>query len=268
MWLWSRESIQLAISRDHVAVSNRDARSAASTPVKSPISSLIPIESAIASCVAGKRGMNLAVDIVVSDAYARFWIVVPPKNASTRSDLRICTLWRFEELFGESPQGWNVQADWHATRPFVACALPLALTDAIRSAIPSRRVRIQRCVPRFIAEWQTQHRQCRHRDTWFAVSNDSTLTVALIQKQKIVYVRKMVLHACEETQLHTIASALRSIALQQGALPPRNVYLCGDICATSQPAEIEGFKFDWVAGATARTPTTGAPRTMLEAPDR
>lgn len=266
MWRWSRETAQLQIARDHVALCPRDVRSTAAQLRKHPVTGLATVEDAITSCLAEGHGSNLDVDIVVSDAYARFWIVVPPNNATTRGDLRLCALWRFEELFGESPAAWNLQADWHATRRFMACAVPLALTDAIRSALSSRRIRIQCCVSRFVAEWNRHHRRVRKHDTWFGVSNDSIVTMALVQDQRIAHVRKVRQPSGEEMQLDTLASALRCVALQHEARLPESVLLCGDMPATRQATGIEGFHFEWVDGDARPSGNPESPAATLEGP--
>lgn len=254
MWHWSREAAQLLVARDHVSFCRSSATSAAVPCVKSPMSSLASVEDAVASCLTEVQETTLAVDIVVSDVYVRFWIVVPPQNVSTRRDLRLCMLLRFEELFGESPDAWNFQADWSATKPFMACAVPLALTTAIRSAMSPHRFRIRRCVPRFVAEWNMHCWRFHQGDKWFGVSGDSTITIALVQGRQIAHVRKVRQQLDDEIHPDTIVSALRNLALHDETRSPEIVLLSGDVPETWHGTNIGGFRFELASGATPRVP--------------
>nr|WP_244100406.1 DUF4917 family protein [Burkholderia ambifaria] len=157
MWQWSREIVQLVVAQDHVSFFRRSAMNAVGPVVQLSVPILASVEDAVASCFADEQKTKFAVDIVVSDAYTRFWIVVPPKNVSTRRDLRLCMLLRFEELFGDSPDNWSLQADWHATRPFMASAIPLSLVNAIRTGMSSRCLSVRRCVPHFVSSIQNSY---------------------------------------------------------------------------------------------------------------
>lgn len=249
MWQWSREAAQLVVAQDHVSFCRRPATDAVAPVVQSSVPILTSVEDAVASCLADQPKTKFPIDIVVSDAYARFWIVVPPRNASTRRDLRLCMLLRFEELFGDSPDIWSLQADWHATKPIIASAFPLSLINAIRSGISSSRMGVKRCVPRFVAEWNRHCRSFRQGEAWFAVSNDSAFTVALIQNRRISFIRKVRQQFGEEADLSTVASTLRSLALHYDGPAPQTVILSGDVPVTWHGTDIGGFHFKRPQGA-------------------
>ncbi|WP_175884279.1 hypothetical protein [Burkholderia sp. BCC0044] len=252
MWQWSRETVQLVVAQDHVSFFRRSAMNAVGPVVPLSVPILASVEDAVASCFADEQKTKFAVDIVVSDAYTRFWIVVPPKNVSTRRDLRLCMLLRFEELFGDSPDNWSLQADWHATRPFIASAIPLSLVNAIRTGMSSRCLSVERCVPHFVAEWNKYYRSFHQGETWFAVLSDSTFTAALIQNRQIGFIRKVQHQIGEETSLNTVVSTLRCLALHHHGSSPQTVILSGDVPEAWHGTDIAGFHFKRVQGVTVQ----------------
>ncbi|MBR8279078.1 hypothetical protein [Burkholderia vietnamiensis] len=248
MWQWSRETAELVVAQDHVSFCRRSAMNTVVPIAQSSAPIWASIEDAVASCLADEPKTKYAADIVISDAYARFWIVVPPKNASTRRDLRLCTLLRFEELFGDSPVNWSLQAVWHATKPFLACAIPLPLLNAIRTGMSSHRLSVQRCVPHFVAEWNRHCRSFQQGEKWFAVSGDSTLTAALVRDRRIRFIRTVRYQSCDEIPLNTIVSTLRSLTLHHDGRSRRTVILSGDVPETCHGIDIGGFHFRRVQG--------------------
>ena len=66
------------------------------------------------------------------DAATRYFMVTPPHNATRIADCASAAGQRFQEIYGEAPQAWEITADWDARLPFLACAAPRALLDALR----------------------------------------------------------------------------------------------------------------------------------------
>ncbi len=72
-----------------------------------------------------------ACRIVLADEWARYFIVTPASNTQSLLDCQASAQMRFQALFGETPSGWQIQAKWHASKAFLACALPQALLEML-----------------------------------------------------------------------------------------------------------------------------------------
>ena len=249
MWHWSRKSAQLAIERDRITLFKLNGKASAPQPVRThPICGLPSVADALQSCLSSIQATTSTVRISVSDFYARFWIAHPPAEATTRLDLSTSALWRFEELFGESAATWNIQADWKATRPFIACGLPRLLTDAIAAAASANRIGVVSCLPRFVAEWNDHRRQLRRCDSaWLVALADSTATIALLRRREIDQIQQIRCHAGSGVDLDALTAALRALSLQAGHACASTVMLCGDVPDEWHAVQNKEYRFERVA---------------------
>lgn len=248
MWHWSRESAHLAIERDRITLYKRNGKASSPEPIRShPICGLPSMADALQSCLRGIKPTTSTVRISVSNFYARFWIAQPPADATTRLDLSTSTLWRFEELFGESAATWNIQADWDARRPFFACALPRLLTDAIAAATSANRIGVLSSLPRFVAEWNDHRRQLRRYDSvWLAVLADSTATIALLRRREIAQIQQVRCRSGSGVDLDALTAALRALSLQDGYACGSTVILCGDVPDEWHAVQNKEYRFERV----------------------
>jgi len=268
VWHWSRKSAQLAIERDRITLFKLNGKASAPQPVRThPICGLPSVADALQSCLSSIQATTSTVRISVSDFYARFWIAHPPAEATTRLDLSTSALWRFEELFGESAATWNIQADWKATRPFIACGLPRLLTDAIAAAASANRIGVVSCLPRFVAEWNDHRRQLRRCDSawlvaewndhrrqlrrcdsaWLVALADSTATIALLRRREIDQIQQIRCHAGSDVDLDALTAALRALSLQAGHACASTVMLCGDVPDEWHAVQNKEYRFERVA---------------------
>ena len=128
------------------------------------------------------------VTIVLSDDLVRLWQVTPPAGASRMADLQGATALRFHALFGGAPGGWKIQADWSATQPFLAAAVPQPLLDALAGAARSHRFHIVEVVPQFVAALN-QYRKLRRPGAWFGLVHGGVLSVAAYDGKQLAAVR-------------------------------------------------------------------------------
>jgi hypothetical protein len=80
--------------------------------------------------------------VVLSDELVRLWQVTPPQGAARMADLEAASALRFQSLFGASPAGWAIRADWSATQPFLASAVPQDLLERLQLAAVSHGFRV------------------------------------------------------------------------------------------------------------------------------
>ena len=123
------------------------------------------------------------VDVVLDDAVARFLVVRPGEGVDSLSDLRAIVAARLEDLFGLDATAWRIEADWQARRPFLACALPIDLLQAVRDTLPAAR-RIAPAIVHCLAELRT-----RQSAGWLLHATAAQVTVARVAGGTVTLVR-------------------------------------------------------------------------------
>lgn len=187
----------------------------------------------------GLVGRNLSV--VVDDRLARIFMVQPPAQLTRLSDLRRVTTMRFSNLYGVEAKDWVIEADWHNQRPFMACALPTALTHALQTACASHRVNLLVVAPGLVDVWNRCAAQIPQQDSWLVVERDGHVSIAIAQQQHVVAVRTglpPLPHAMDDMRLQ-----LRRVALLQGLPEPINIHVHGDGLDKWHGISIDGQQF-------------------------
>jgi len=154
------------------------------------------LPGALAVLLAGQDVAGMAVCFVLSDELVRMWQVQPPVQAARLADLEGAAALRFHTLYGETPAAWHISADWNASAPFMAAAIPRLLKATIENAAGQQGLTVTAIVPHFVAAWNRHARALKH-GAWFGVVQSGVLALA----------------ACEEGQLR----AVRHVALPHGA---------------------------------------------------
>jgi hypothetical protein len=120
------------------------ARRAALLPAGAALDKVLlePIDAAKVETVAAalaslrEQAKTGAVVVVLDDALAKLFVVRPAVGVKSLVELKSLVAARFEDLFGFEASSWCIEAAWQATRPFLACALPVALRAAVTGALP------------------------------------------------------------------------------------------------------------------------------------
>jgi hypothetical protein len=117
------------------------------------------------------------VSMVLADELTRMWRVTPPSGAAHMADLEAAAGLRFQSLYGETPTGWQVTADWSATQPFFAAAVPRALLASLQAVARDYSLSIVAIEPRFVSAWNRSRRGLK-QGAWFGHVHDQLLTLA------------------------------------------------------------------------------------------
>ncbi len=118
-----------------------------------------------------------SVSIVLADELTRMWRVTPPPGTEHMADLQAAAGLRFQSLYGETPAAWQVAADWSATQPFFAAAVPRALLAVLQAVAQDCKLSIVAIEPRFISAWNRSRRGLK-QGAWFGHVHDELLTLA------------------------------------------------------------------------------------------
>lgn len=113
---------------------------------------------------------------ILADELTRMWRVTPPAGAARMADLEAAAGLRFQSLYGETASAWQVSADWNATAPFFAAAVPRALLAALDAVAQDCRLTIVAIEPRFVSAWNASRRALK-AGAWFAHVHDNLLTL-------------------------------------------------------------------------------------------
>jgi len=120
------------------------------------------------------------LDILVSDALVRYWILARPAGLAGAAALDFYAADRFEEIFGDDPAAWVLRVDPlpHADR-WLACAVPVIFAVDLPRLAEEKGWRLRSVQPRFVSEY---NRHCRTLgpDTIFCVASHESTTIGLI----------------------------------------------------------------------------------------
>ncbi|WP_126446463.1 hypothetical protein [Sulfuricystis multivorans] len=121
-----------------------------------------------------------AIEISVSDALARYWILDCPAGLASVAELDLYAAERFAALFGEDPARWVLRYDPDPTaRAWLACALPAAVAVDLPRRAAERGWRPRRIQPQFVRAY---NRHCRRleRTVAFCLAGEESTTIGLI----------------------------------------------------------------------------------------
>lgn len=178
---------------------------------------------------------------VLADELVRMWTVVPPPQAARMADLQAGAAFRFEHLYGEPADGWRIAADWNATGPFMAAAIPQALWAAILRAAALQRLAVTAIEPHFVAAWNAW-RGSVPRGAWFLLLHGRVLAVGITQGGRMVGMRPA--RVPPGAGAEWLDAHVAREALLLAMAPPSILFVCGHVPANWEPRQ------GWVVAAT------------------
>lgn len=179
---------------------------------------------ALATLLAEVQVKGWPLTVVLADELARMWQVAPPPQAGSPADLEAAAAMRFASLFGAAPAGWTIAADWQATHPFLAAALPTSLLDALAQSARAAGCHLIEVVPQFVAAMNGWRKQ-RTSGAWFGLVHGQVLTLAAYEGRQLAALRTAVVPPGADRSWfeHHIARE----ALRIGVAVPRQLQVAG-----------------------------------------
>lgn len=171
---------------------------------------------------------RLATTIVLSDDWARFLMVTPPKNSGSVQDCRAAAEMRFQDLYGDPVSGWKLEADWDAQHAFLACAVPQPLLNVLQQTALKNRLKLISVTPQFIAMWNCWQRKLQ-ANAWFGVVHAELLTLGAIDRQRLCAVRTAAVPPGAWQDKHWLPEHLAREALRLNLPVPSQLQLCGSV---------------------------------------
>jgi len=166
------------------------------------------------------------VAIVLADELTRMWRVTPPPGATRLDDMEAAAGLRFQSLYGEAPSAWKIAADWNATEPFFAAAMPRALLAMLELVATEFKLSIVGVEPHFVSAWNRWRRGMK-QGAWFGLLHDNLLTIAAIDTggKAPQAIRSLPVPAGADAAWLT--QTLKREALLLDMAPPELLQLCG-----------------------------------------
>ncbi|NNG23781.1 hypothetical protein [Telluria aromaticivorans] len=226
------QSLRLGIAADGLALLRVRGLLAASSEVLA----VQPVEAGAPDALAnGLRALlqeaaphGWPVTVVLADELVHLWQVPPPGGASRLGDLQAAAAFRFQGLFGAPAHEWRISADWHASRPFLAAAVPTGLVELLEVLAREHRFTLVEVVPQFVAAMNAWRRE-RRPGAWFGLVHGGVLSLAAFEGMALAAVRTAVIPAGigrDWLEAHVAREALRV-----GVGRPERLQLCGAVPA-------------------------------------
>lgn len=169
--------------------------------------------------VADARSPARLLVVTLDDSLARSFVVTPPRGAQGLRELRATAAARFAALYGESADDCLLVGDWHATSPFIVCALPRPLHQALDELAQAHSSRLASLAPALI---RVGNRLCTATpaDGWLLVGFGLTLTLLNTCHDRVAATRSLRLPSAPDfATLETLVEQerLRSPGSGEGA---------------------------------------------------
>ena len=178
---------------------------------------------ALAHALDNRRDAGAALQVVLSDHFARFAVVPWSPDIVGDAEREAFARLSFSQVYGAVSDGWAIALDERlATQPAMAAAIDRSLLQALRELCKSRRMRLASVMPGLALDLNRYRSALREGHFWFARVEPGRLTVALRRDRTWVAVRTRRLDAAGAVAL---AGALRQEALACGSTPHGTVYL-------------------------------------------
>jgi hypothetical protein len=133
-------------------------------------------------------------------------MVSPASNTRRLQDCRDVAQSRFQDLYGEDTRDWKIEADWQSAHPFIACALPRPLYEAIKVLGKSYRLGILSLKPNALT-YCNQIRNELNEGDWILNLTDDHIFLACVKHNRLCFLHNTWLpqHASiEEQWLHRL----------------------------------------------------------------
>jgi hypothetical protein len=161
------------------------------------------------------------VDLVVPDSWVRLCVLAPPKNVLGLKDLQVAAAARFEALFGNSDQNWQIDADWSVNKSFLACAISMSLRAALSEQCCRHGVTLRSLRPALLDRLNRISVSPRGKNCWFVLTDGRVVSYAAFESENLLAIRTQTLS--QPLVRGSIADFLSLEALKLGLPTPQDI---------------------------------------------
>jgi hypothetical protein len=173
----------------------------------------------------GQKGRP--VHVLVADELVRFWMVEPPKNATRLADYEAAAAMRFQTLFDEPADDWQISASIDVGGAYLACAVPRALLDQVIQALARRQMPLASMAPEFVALWNCWRRDLKS-GAWLGVWRGNSLSLGISRGNALGAVRQMAVPVEAAQDAGWIHTQVLREALRLDVPMPSRLSMCGE----------------------------------------
>lgn len=228
---WRPEIAGIGIAPGRVTLLRRRGRALTAEPRTAAVSPAADLGAHLAALAGLAQGMKPArqAEVVVSDAFARYWSFERPRGLKDMDELAALAGAGFEARFGQGAADWRIAFDLEpAARGGFACALPAALVDGLAAMTPGLARGAWSLKPHFCAALD-RHAAALPATAWFAAGADGHVTLGCAQAGRWTTLRVI---ASEDEG--ALAQELARERLRSGADDTAPLFVTGECGALPQ----------------------------------
>jgi hypothetical protein len=134
------------------------------------------------ACAAFAKENPRHADVVLSDAFCRYFMLRRPAGTARRAELDAALAARFRSLFGESPDGWTFVSEQHLwAGEELVCALPSTFQAQLLATLRQAGLSIDSIRPYWVCCAVDRAHERRHGRHWLLGGDRHALTLGLFE---------------------------------------------------------------------------------------
>ena len=164
--------------------------------------------------------------VALADDQVRTWLVEPPATARSWQDCEAVIAMRFNLVFDEAPDDWQLSSVQCLDQPFLAFGVRRGLIGTLQDVLLKHRLALRSVQPESVLLWNHWHRSLG-AEAWFGICRGSTLTLGLVHQGRLRALRPLALSAAERGSHGWLTQTIVREAARMCLPPPATLALCG-----------------------------------------
>lgn len=142
------------------------------------------------ACAAFAKEGARHTDVVLSDAFCRYFMLRRPVGTARRAELEAALAARFRSLFGESPEAWSFVSEQHLwAGEELVCALSSAFQSQVLATLRRADLAVESIRPYWVCCAADRARERRRGRHWLLGGDGHALTLGLFENGRCLGAR-------------------------------------------------------------------------------
>lgn len=129
------------------------------------------------------------VVMTVSDSWARYFMLNIPEGVGSLAELHMLAASRFETLFGQPVEGWQLDADWKASGNLLVTGIPARMAEVAKLVTETGPWRVRSVLPFSLRLQQVFHAQIPD-ECWLCCFGGRGVVALLVSDGEFAHVRR------------------------------------------------------------------------------